>query len=150
MTRGTLARLTTATANAAACLEVIAPSVTSGKTGFWIRRIEVYLATAVASVFSLGRPAAIGITPTTPVTVTQVEGRDGVQTPMLTATALAWGTGPTVPAKFMRSVGLPATIGTGVAWVFEKLWVTAGDTIVLWNNSGGANGTAFVSIDIEE
>src|SRR3954468_13299108 len=81
----------------------------------FIVEIGIFLGAATASTFGLGRPAAIGVTPTTPVTVQAMDPGDPAGTG---TTAVAWGTAPTAPtsAIYLRRVGLPAAIGNGVIW----------------------------------
>ena len=86
---------------------------------------------ATASVFGIGRPAAIGVTPTTPQTF--LDEQDGNGPTGLTTAAVAWGTGPTVPANFFRRVAMPATIGAGFVWTFPRgLGIPISGSIVLW------------------
>lgn len=96
-----------------------------------IVEIGVFLAAATASTYGIGRPAAIGVTPTTPQTFLAEDSGD----PAGTATgALAWGTAPTAPANFFRRIGLPATIGTGVIWTFPRgIRLPVSGSFVLWN-----------------
>jgi len=87
---------------------------------------------ATASVFGVGRPAAIGLTPTTPVTF--LDEQDGNGPTGLTTCAVAWGTGPTVPTNFFRRLSLPATIGAGFIWTFPRgLGLPVSGSIVIWN-----------------
>lgn len=129
------------TANA--CYEIIA-----GAAGAEILELGIFAATANATIIGIGRPAAIGITPTTPLLVQANIVGDPAG---ITSTAMAWGTGPTVPAHFLRRIGLPATIGAGYTVLFTHLMsrqvVPAGSSrliippngsIVLWNILGGA------------
>ena len=110
-----------------ACLEIIAPPLTA----LDIMEIEIFAASTVATAaVGLGRPAAIGLVPTTPVALLSED--DPVRT-TLAATALAWGTGPTVPANFFRRTFLPA-VGNTARWIFQDgLAIPAGGSIVLWN-----------------
>jgi hypothetical protein len=86
---------------------------------------------ATAGVFGLGRPGAIGVTPTTPMTF--LDEQDGNGPVGLTTSAVAWGTGPTVPANFLRRVSCPATIGAGVIWTFPRgLGLPVSGSIVVW------------------
>lgn len=144
MTRGSIARRTSAGTVDAAALELIA-----GARGCFLMSMQVVLAAATASTYALGRPAAKGITPTTPVT-TLIEGttlENG--TALTSATALAWGTGPTVPTAFYRRVGFPATITSSIVWTFEKgLFIPGGASIVLWNLA--SNGVVDVNITVDE
>jgi hypothetical protein len=114
-----------------------------------ILELGIFLAAATASTFGFGRPAAIGVTPTSPVTVLPEDGNQ----PTAGASgsvALAWGTGPTVPANFLRRIGFPATIGAGVIWTFPYpgIVVPVSSSIVLWNIT--ATGVADVYVSIEE
>jgi hypothetical protein len=146
-----LANRTSAVATAAASLEVIAASA----MGCRVLEIGLTLNAATASVLSIGRPAAIGVTPTAPVTVL---GEDaGNAAAGVTQTALAWGTAPTVPPNFFRRVSLPATIGAGIIWTFPrgiiipKSGSTAGtNNLVLWNPSAGSNSVTDVWVVVDE
>ena len=87
---------------------------------------------ATASTYGLGRPAAIGVTPTTPITV--LDESDGGGPAGLTTTAIAWGTPPTVPVQFIRRVSTPATIGAGIIWTFPRgLGIPISNSLVVWN-----------------
>lgn len=150
MIRGEITRRTSDGSNAAAAMEIIAPVT----TGVWLREMSIYLAAATASLYKIGRPAVKGITPTTPVTVLPDSGTAG---DVHTTTALAWGTGPTVPAQFFRAVAFPATISSSVVWLFSSivegrtvngLWIPAGASLVLWNSA--ANGVVDVNIVVDE
>lgn len=113
-----------------------------------ILEIGVFLAAATASVFGLGRPQAIGITPTTPVDLLPEDPNDVIASGVVQS-ALAWGTGPTVPTAFSRRISLPATIGTGVIWTFpEGLVIPVSKSIVLWNlaTNGACDCYAVLSI----
>ena len=82
-----------------------------------IREIGIFLGAATASTFGLGRPVAIGVTPTTPV-LGQAE--DPADVAAVGATAVAWATRPTVPTTsiYHRRISLPAAIGAGVIWTW--------------------------------
>src|SRR5208337_2737131 len=128
-----LGNRTTATANAAAALEVIA----GANDSYRLMELGFTLVTATASAFGFGRPAAIGITPTSPITVLTEDGNNA--STFVTTTALAWGTGPTVPANFDRRISLQASIGAGIVWTWPRgFTVTKALTSVLWNPSGGS------------
>jgi len=108
----------------------------------------ISMAAATASIYGLGIPAAIGITPTSPVSnlVEPDRGLTGVVT-----TAVAWGTGPTVPAQFFRRIGFPATIGAGLPepWRFDNgLFIPPAKSLVLWNI--GTNRVVDVTIEVDE
>lgn len=140
MIRTSQSRRTASGTAAAAALEIIA-----GLTGFWLRRVEVSLVAATASVYGFGRPAAKGITPTAPVAF-PLEGVG--PTTVSASTAVAWGTGPTVPTSFYRQNSMTGAIGQTLVWVFDGVWIPIGASIVLWNT--GTNSIADVNITIDE
>lgn len=103
---------------------------------------DLFLAAATASTFGIGRPAAIGVTPTTPVTWVAEDPGEPAGTAQ---TALAWSTGPTIPAVFFRRIALPATIGTGIIWTFPRgLIIQVSWSLILWNLA--ANGVSDVNL----
>jgi hypothetical protein len=141
MHRVSIARRTSDGTTGAAAFELIA-----GTKGVLLREMLVTLAAATASTYGLGRPAAKGITPTAPVTLMSELGSND---PVATATALAWGTGPTVPAQFFRRVGFPAVITSFMLWTFANgLAIPAGESLVLWNLA--SNGVVDVSVEVDE
>jgi hypothetical protein len=122
-------------------LGVITTNVTIANANWEIRtastdrsrviELGFFLNAATASTVGFGRPGAIGVTPTSPVTFLAEDPGDPAAT---VTSALAWGTGPTVPTAFLRRVNLPATIGTGVVWNFPRGVVIAiSSSLVLWN-----------------
>lgn len=118
------------TADADPATHAIAYTMVTDKT---VKVLEcgVYIPSAGTATFGLGRPAAPGVTPTTPVALKGEQPNEGLLT---VTTALAWGTNPTAPAAFFRRVGFPATTGSGINWIFTKgLYVLPGGTLVLWN-----------------
>lgn len=120
-----------------ACYELIA-----GLKPIYVEEIEIILGAATASQFGLGRPAAKGITPTSPVALLC---DDGSGQEALAKVAVAWGTGPTIPAKFFRRTHLAAAIGATQKWTFSHgLFVPAGGTLILWNLS--ATSVADVNV----
>ena len=136
-----LANRTSGVTNATAALEIRTASTDRPR----IMEIGIFLAAATASAYGLGRPQAIGVTPTSPVTVLAEDPGDPVGT---VQTALAWATGPTVPVQFFRRISLPATIGTGVIWTFPRgLIIPVSSSIVIWNLANNGVIDAYVVID---
>jgi hypothetical protein len=122
-----LSQRTTATAAASASWEVRSTSANKPK----VMELGISQNTAVAGVYGIGRPAAIGVTPTSPQTF--VDEGDGNAPAGNTTAAVAWGTGPTVPANFNRRVSCPATIGAGILFTFPRGLVLAiSNSIVVW------------------
>ena len=123
------------------------------RTGATPGRAKVYeigitLAAATASSFGLGRPQAIGVTPTSPVNF-QVEDPNNVLADNVLLSALAWGTGPTVPSNYLRRVSLPATVGTGVIWTFPGgLVIPVSSSLILWNISATGVSDMYAVLDI--
>lgn len=123
-----ISQRTTVTTSAAAAWELRSTSANKPK----VMEIGISLGAATASIYGIGRPAAIGVTPTSPLTA--LDESDGNGATGLTTCAVAWGTGPTVPANFFRRVSLPATIGAGVILTFPRgLGLPVSGSIVLWN-----------------
>lgn len=113
-----------------------------------IMEIGLFLADATASIFGLGRSAAIGTTPTTPVDFLPEDPAD-VLAANVALSALAWATGPTVPTAFLRRISLPANIGTGVIWTWPKgLIIPVSESIVLWNLGTNSVVDAYAVLDI--
>lgn len=136
-----LANLTTNTTIANATLEVRTTATDRGK----VMELAATLNAATASTFGVGRPAAIGVTPTSPITVLAEDSGSPAGT---VTTALAWGTGPTVPVNFFRRWNLPATIGAGFSFVFPfGLTIAVSNSIVLWNISTTGAVNAHVVVD---
>lgn len=120
-----------------------------GATALRARVIEIgwTLVTAVATVLGFGRPAAAGVTPTSPVTLLPEDVNDSAP---VTKTALAWGTSPTAPTAYLRRGGGNA-IGQGAIWTFPKGIVIgtsgAGNSLVLFNITGGATLDVYVVVE---
>jgi len=122
-----LANLTIGTASGAAAIELR----TTATDRVSVTEIGAFLNAATASIIGIGRPAAIGITPTTPITWLAEDPASPAGTAQ---TALAWATGPTVPANFFRRVNVPATIGAGFVLTFPRgLVIAVSSGLVLWN-----------------
>ncbi len=127
MARYSLSNLTTNVTNANAALELRSSSTDRVS----LAEIGATLNAATASTYGIGRPAAIGVTPTSPITWL---AEDQAAPAGTAQTALAWGTGPTVPANFFRRWNLPATIGAGFLFVFPLgLIISVSSSVVLWN-----------------
>lgn len=130
--RLSLAVRTTQTTTAKTCWE-IRTGATPGRAKIY--EIGITMAAATASMFGLGRPQAIGITPTSPVDFL-AEDSDDIIASGVVQSALAWGTDPTIPTAFLRRVSLPATVGTGIIWTFPKgLVIPVSSSITIWNLS---------------
>lgn len=142
MARYTLASRTSNGTTGAACWELRTAASGRGR----IVELGITLAAATASTFGLGRPAAIGVTPTSPVTLLPEDPNDGAGVEQV---ALAWGTGPTIPTAFLRRIQLPATIGAGIVWTWQNgLVIPVSSSIILWNLS--ATGVADVYVITDE
>jgi len=110
--------------------------------------IGVFLAASTTTTIGLGRPQAIGVTPTSPVDFLPEDSDDVIASGVIQS-ALAWGTDPTIPSAFLRRIALPGTIGTGVIWTFpEGLVIPVSSSIVLWNLDTNSVIDAYAVLDI--
>lgn len=135
--------LTTGTASGAAAWEIR----TSANVRAKVMEIGFFLNAATASTVGLGRPAAIGITPTSPVDF-QPEDPANPTVSTQVQSSLAWTTGPTVPTNFLRRIGLPATAGVGVIWTFPQgLVIPVSSSLVLWNLALNSALNAYAIVD---
>ena len=101
-----------------------------------VREIELVNGAATAVKLEMGRPAAKGVTPTTPVAL-QYESPRSTSTSLVT-TALAWGTSPTPPTIPLRRAVLGAAIGSRVVWEFpEGIPLAPAETLVISNDGTG-------------
>ncbi len=108
-------------------LEVIA----GASSRLAILEMSVYCVSGGAFTLGLGRPAAIGVTPTTPVLLQRFDPAD---TACLGKTAVSWGTGPTSPTFFMRRCTPASAAGSGVVWTWPLgLIVPVNGSVVIWN-----------------
>lgn len=124
------------------CLEIRTTSTDRPR----VLEIGITLAEAIASVFGLGRPQAIGITPTSPVSLLAEDAGDPAAT---VNTALAWATPPTVPLQFFRRASLEAKVGAGIIWTFAPpgLIIPISGGLVLWNITAVALADIWVVVD---
>lgn len=94
---------------------------TAATDRIYIKEMGFFVAgVAGAYNFGIGRPTAIGVTPTANTAIVPLPLDSGA--PATTAVmAIAWGTAPTAPvnAVYMRRINLPATLGAGVIWTFQ-------------------------------
>jgi hypothetical protein len=86
---------------------------------------------ASAWTFGIGRPAAIGVTPTSPVTFLAEDPASPAGT---VESALAWGTGPTAPANFFKRDRFFHRKFQIMSWIFPNgVIIAVSKSIVLWN-----------------
>jgi len=105
----------------------------------------IFMAAATASTYGLGRPAAAGATPTSPVVL---EAEDPANTASLVNSALAWGTSPTSPTQTLRRWASPATIGTGVIFTFPRgIIIAISSNFVLQNLATNGVCDSYYTID---
>ena len=124
--------------------------IITGATPGRVRLVElgIFLAEATATTIGLGRPQAVGITPTTPVDFLPEDPND-VLASGVAQSALAWGTKPTIPVSFIRRIALPAVIGTGVIWTFpEGVVIPVSSSIILWNLATNSVLDAYAVVEI--
>ena len=105
----------------------------------------IWLNAATQSPIGIGRPQAIGVTPTSPVTVL---AEDPAESAGLTQTALAWATPPTVPLNFFRRVNIAAAIGAAVILTFPRgIVIAAGGSLVNWNIAATSVNDVHIVVD---
>ena len=81
--------------------------------------------------WGLGRPAAIGITPTSPITFLAEDPADPAGT---VQSALAWGTSPTAPVNFFKRDTMFHAKDHFVRWTWPKgIVIPVSSSIVMWN-----------------
>ncbi len=102
-----------------------------------IREIGIVSTAATAASIGLIRAS------NTPVATTSVLGQaqDTAEPAALTNVDSGWSTAPTVGASFLKRVDLPATIGSGIVWTWDRgkgLVIPVSSSLVLWNFGGGA------------
>ncbi len=148
MGRYSIGLRTTNGADASAALEIFTGAVDISAYAPRRRIVEIgiTLAQATPSTFGIGRPAAIGVTPTSPVTLLS---KDAGRPESTVQAALAWGTPPTAPASFYCRSAFGGAIGDTAIFSFPQgLTLGAADSIVIWNI--GATALADVRVLIEE
>lgn len=111
-----------------------------------IMELGLSMVTGTAIVVGLGRPAAVGITPTTPVNF--LDESDGGGPTGLTTACLAWGTLPTSPTNFLRRYSMPATIGAGFIATFPRgLAMPVSQNVTLFNITAGVTTDVYAVVD---
>jgi len=118
--------------------EIIPATLAAGVRPAEIREIGIFVVSPPSSggaEIGIGRPAAIGVTPATEVTVQATDSIDVIAGH--TVVAGSWGTAPTVPGAFMRRAELQGIAGAGVIFTWLPgefvLWSgSAISTVVLW------------------
>lgn len=142
MPKYTVAARTTVTSSGAAAAELR----TGAGRGCWLLSVEWGPTGSTANAFGIGRPAAIGITPTTQVLFQPVNVSDVASGTNL---ATAWTTPPTVPTNFLRRINQMAQQGCAPRLEFGRgVFVPLSSGLVLWNLAVGI-GTDM-QMEIEE
>jgi hypothetical protein len=111
-----------------------------------IMEMGLTMVTGTAIGIGIGRPAAVGITPTTPVNF--LDESDGGGPAGLTTACLAWGTPPTSPTQFLRRFFMPATIGAGVIATFPRgLGMPISQNVTFFNITAGVTTDVYAVVD---
>ena len=106
---------------------------------------SIFMAAATASTYGLGRPAAAGATPTSPVLL---QAEDPASPAATVNSALAWTTSPTNPTESLRRWASPATIGTGVIFTFPRgIIIAISSNFVLQNLALNGVADAYFTVD---
>lgn len=102
---------------------------------------DLFLNAATASIFSLRRTSALG-TRTSPVAlVAEDPGEPALTGINLVDMAVAFSAEPTELTAKLASIGLPATIGTGVIWTFPR-GLTLANSLSFVIVNDGTNGAS--------
>jgi len=136
-----ISRRTTVVASGSAAHTIYTPA------GARVSLLEagIFMAAATASTYSLGRPAANGVTPTSPVLLLAEDPASPAST---VNSALAWTTSPTSPTDSLRRWASPATIGTGVIFTFPRGVVIAiSSNFVLQNLAANGVADSYFTLD---
>jgi len=113
-----LAQTSTSTTSGNAAADVATPTASGVKPR--LMEYGLFLGAATASTFSLRRTSALG-TRTTPTALVPEDPDDITLTgTTLVDQAVAFSAEPTEVTAKLASIGLPATIGTGVIWTFPR------------------------------
>ncbi len=118
---------TTMATTTAPSAEIIAPAAARCR----VMEVGIFLNAATQSPIGIGRPQAIGVTPTAPITVLAEDPNDAAGGSKL---AIAWSTPPTVPSNFFRRPNIAGAIGAGIILTFPRgLVLAAAGTLCFWN-----------------
>jgi hypothetical protein len=122
-----LSQRTTATATNTPSWEIRSASVNKPK----VIELGLVQVTAVAGQYGVGRPGAIGVTPTAPQTF--VTESDAGAPAGLTTGALAWGTAPTQPTFFDKRASPAAAVGQGIIWTWPRGFdLLVSSSVIIW------------------
>lgn len=136
MARGSLAGSKASTAAAGPIVQFRAAGAARDVRVF---EIGIFAATAVAGEVGVGRPAALAVTPATPIgPLASGQSYDNVVGAGAALVDTTWATAPTAPAIPWRRYPIPASIGAGIIWQWPSpggLVVPAGGALVLWQYS---------------
>lgn len=112
-----------------------------------IMELGITQVTAVAGTYGIGRPAAIGVNPTSPVTF--VDENDGNAPASTVTAAVAWTTtAPTSPTQFNRRLTCSAAVGSGTIWTWPRgLGLPVSSSIVLWIIATAPTLDAYASVE---
>lgn len=102
--------------------------------------ISVVQATATAQSLGFGRPAAIGLTPGTTITMQRDNGADPAA---VSTIATTWATAPTNPTTYMRRWNGTNVVGVGVVFSFPR-----GITVPVSSGFVVQNVTASIANDV--
>ena len=110
-----------------------------------VREAGVFQASSTRSRFGLGRPAAAGVTPTSPVLFL---AEDPASPASLVNSALAWATRPTNPTEVLRRWVTPVTVGVGVVFYFSRgILIPVSSQFVLANFQTNAKVLSYFVLD---
>lgn len=122
-----LSQRTTSTTIATASWEVRSASTNKPR----VMELGLSQSVGTACTYGVGRPGAIGLTPTSPQNF--VAESDAAAPASASTAAIAWATGPTVPTNFNRRISTAATVGVGAILTFPRgMDISVSSSIVVW------------------
>jgi hypothetical protein len=136
--------------NATATANAVRWELRAGARPFWLQELLISNEAATVVTLLLHRALAIGVTPTSPVSLVSEDGQ-GVAS--LAQTAIAWGTAPTVPTTSpIARVGFPATIGAAWFVTFKEpgLFVAASASLILINLNASSSALLGITARIND
>lgn len=121
------------TTTASPVMEIVANAVVSPR----LIEISIFPQSAIANAIGLGRPAAVGVGPVSPVTVQPENLTDPAGQTQL---SVQWATAATAPAAFVRRATFSGSVaGIGIIWTFPRgIIVSTNKTLVVWNLTTGS------------
>lgn len=106
-------------------------------------------ANAVVGTLGFGRPAAVGVTPTSPVDFLPQDPTDALAASSLQGVVAGWGTLPTAPTNYLKRWGVDAFKGFGTIFTWPRgLVCDISGNLVIHNIVGGTTTNVYAVCEI--